>query len=380
MLHRWPLALHKDIEARMTKKLIEEGYSVQTNVRLSKGYEADILAHRNSETHLIEIKRDRKTAISALVDGQMRRYLPKILTVSLALPSEELEDDIIEISRTLGFGVYSVSPSEIQLKVKPIQLPQGELSSGGSFPGSVAAGQTFSIRFDLIARQRIFSNAKVSFLIGDPFFIPDGETVSKTIDEVLPEKTEPITLKVGISKDATPGKYLLFIERRADGIPEYITNYPIEVKKESDETILQDVRNSIGVLDAAITTNLESSLRRIQDAMLRGTIDIHNSVLSDSAWTELGNYCLKNGLFRQAQSIYENMLKTIGAWEEEHRETLHKGVAFYNLGVALYYQGKSSEAKSSFEKSCNEDKRTYGESEAEGLPAKMTLQKLFKEP
>jgi len=373
------LISHKDIVARVSEMLRKEGYLVNAEATVYKNFVADILAEKNAEKHLIEIKTNRKEIISALVQIRELAHLPYISTVSLALPSEEVQEDIVEIAGRSGVGLYSVSPTDVKLKMEPQKLTPGTLSGSGSYQTPVAPGQIFDVRASLTANERIFTEVKLDFLIGDPFFVPEGEVTSKTIDEIMPGKTVDLTLKVGVSKHAKPGRYYLFVERKAHGVPISITAYDIDVQVKNGEIVEKDVHNSISLLNHAITTNLENTLRRIDEAMLEGTLDIRDHVIDKSIWGELGNFCFLNGLYRQAQLTYGRMLETITKWEEKYKQKLHKGLALYSLGMALYFQGEPSKAKSYIEKAYQEDKRTFGETQAEKLPAKTTLGSLFKE-
>ena len=369
---------HQDILTRISEMLRREGYSVNTEAKVYKNFTADILAKKNAEINLIEVRTNREAIISALVNKTEFTRLPNISTVSFALPSEQIQEDIVEIARRSGFGLISVSLTDIESKIEPKKLPPGMLSSGGSHPASVVPGQVFDVRTSLVANERIFTEIKVDFLIGNPFYVPEGEVTSKTIDEILPGETVDINLKVGMSKNAKPGRYSLFVKREARGIPISISSYDIDVQIETSEKIENDVRNSISLLNHAITTNIQSTLKRIDEAMLAGTLSIRDNVIHDSIWNRLGNFCLMNGLYRQAQSVFESMVETIGKWEQKHKQTLHKGLAFYSLGMALYLQGEPSKAKDYFEKAYQEDRRTFGETEAEKLPAKAALETLSK--
>ena len=96
----------------------------------------------------------------------------------------------------------------------------------------------------------------------------------------------------------------------------------------------------------------------------------------ETTWNEIGNFCLTRGLFQQAELVYKMMLLAIRRQEREKGKTLHKGLAFYNLGLALYSQGKSDEAKDNIKNAYEEDKRTYGKN-AHNYPAFKALNQLF---
>jgi len=360
-------------------QLANKGYSVNVEVRFRKNLRADIVAKKDDEILLIEAKSGKSDAVSVLTNVARYTELPEISAVSLAMPSGQIDTDLVDIARRIGIGIYSVSQSEATLMLEPKRLPRAELSGGASVPTSVVPGKLFDVHFSLAPQYKMATNATIGYLVGDPWFVPKGETNPKTISEIRPGHAEYIAARVGVREDAEPGEYLFFVEAQADGIKSQTQFYRLQVKKESQETVLSEIRSFITVMNGVVNESLPKVLNETERAMLGGVVDIHEHVVSQSIWAEVGNYCLQNGLYRQAQSTYESMLKTIEEWENTRKETLHKGMALYNLGLALYYQGRISESRGYLERAYQEDRRSFGQDRAQGLKAKQALDKLFKD-
>jgi len=346
---------------------------------MHEGFVADIIAHKGDETHLIEVKVGMTDIVAVLSQVARLGSLPGISSVSLALARGQFPSVVVEIARRIGVGIYTISESDVRLELEPRKLPRAEISVGASFPTSVAIGRAFDLNLSVTVQNKIATNIAVECLCGGPWYLPDGERARQTIPEIIPNQEVGLRLRIGVGADTRPGKYLLFVKRTADGIDPHVSLYEIEVKSESGETLLADVRKTIASLDEVTITRVRATLERLEAAMLQGVVDIRENVKFRSIWAELGNYCIQNGLYRQAQSTYESMLDTIRKWEQMRNETLHKGLALYNLALALYYQGKISEARERFEQAFVEDRRTFGEAEAQKLPAKQALEKLFAE-
>ena len=362
----------------LRRQLTDQGYSVETEVRVHKNLMADVIAKKDDEANLIEAKTSIDDAVSVLANVARYKELPGISTVSLALPPSQMGTHVLDIARRIGVGVYVVSQSEVKLELGPTKLPAAQLSIGSSIPVSVAPGKVFEVQLSLAAAYKIVTNAKIGYLPGDPWFVPSGETIPKRVSEIRPGQEERIMVKVGVKQETEPGDYLFFVETKGDGIKSQIQFYNLHIKKESRDTIASEVHSFITIMNGVVNEHLSTVLTRIERAMLEGVMDIHENVVSQSIWAELGNSCLQNGLYRQAQSTYENMLKTIEEWDKAHGENLHKGMALYNLGLALYYQGKISDSRRYLDRAYQEDRRTFGEDEAQGLLAKQALDKLFR--
>ena len=184
-------------------------------------------------------------------------------------------------------------------------------------------------------------------------------------------------MKVKVNEDTKYGNYNLFLKRESDGPLLEVYPYQIKVEKKDLALIKQKMNDSIATLNYALTTNIETLLSDIDEAIMNDVLDINGNIYDESAWNDIGIYCNKNGLDVQAELVYRKMVETIQKYEKKNNVQLHKGLAFNNLGFALNNLGKKEEAKQSFLKAFEEDKRTYGSEAAKSLIAKKTLETDF---
>jgi hypothetical protein len=316
--------------------LEETGFKVNLKVHVYKDFVADLLAEKDSKKHLIEIETTREDLISSLIYSEKLKVLPEISLIFFAVPEELAQEDIISIMRSSDLGLYKISKEKVEKVVDAHEFSLGDLRSGGSYPSTAFPDQTFQVSVDVHAIGKIFSDIEVSYLPGGPFYVPEGESNSRTINEVIPRKNEKVVLNVGIRKDTEPGTYPLYI-KRISGEKLNITDYPIRVEKKNEETIMQIVSNAVTLIDNAITGNIENALNQIDEAFDKGTLRIQENIIDRSIWHEIGAFCLEKGLFRQAELVYQRMLETIRKQEKRQGNRLHKGLALNNLGYISFF-------------------------------------------
>jgi hypothetical protein len=371
------LLSENEIVTLVKNKFEDSGYKIEVNAVVYKNFIADIVAEKDSKKYLIEVKTTRNDIISSFIYQKKLILLPEISFIILAIPDGLEQDDITRLAQRSGFGLYKVSQTEVKEVVKPREFALGNLAGGGGYPAFVIPGQVFNVRIDLEANSKIIQNIEVSYLPGGPFYVPEGESIPKKIDEVIPGEEKSIEFKVGLREDAEPDIYPLYIEKRIRGEVD-LDWHNIQVQRKTEETVRQVVSNARDMLNQAVTTNIENALKEIDDAIEQRIIDISNNILDKSIWNDIGGFCLEKGLFQQAELIYRKMLETIQKQEQKIGKRLHKGLALHNLGISLYSQGKNLEARDCFTNAYQEDEIQYGKAIAETNLAKKALIQLFE--
>jgi hypothetical protein len=355
------LLSEKEVVESLKKKLIEEGFEVRTKAVIFGDFEGDIVAKKEGKEHLIEVKMSRDQILSNLIEYRNLRHLPNISFLYLAIPDELLQNDVVAVAKQVHLGLYVVSENGIQLAVAAEEIPPGYLYfSGLLVPRLVSPGQTFEIAYEVPVQEKAFVQVEISYLAGGPFIIPGGESGSKLSKEVSPGTTLRGKLAVGVRKDARLGLYSLYL--KITGNNKIVINEAlVQVQEKNEESIRQVVSLAVDELNRSLTTNIDNALRQIEEGVENGVIDIEKNTTDYSIWNEIGSFSLSRGLFQEAEGVYKRMLLTIKREETKKGKPLHKGLAFYNLGLALYPQGKFDEAKDNFKNAYEEDKRTYGE-------------------
>jgi tetratricopeptide (TPR) repeat protein len=359
-------------------KLIEDKFNVQTGVAIYKNIIGDVVAERDGKRLLFQVKTSRDQVLSSLIDYWKLVSVPNISFLYLAIPDELLQDDIVEIVKRVRIGLYKVSDGQVQRVVEAGELREGYLSFGSvGYPGQIFAGQEFEMTYSVSAQEKIALGAKISYLPGGPFFVPEGESDSITIERLMPGKTFTGKFSIGVRDGVEPGLYSLYLKFSGQEKLQ-VHRFEIEVREKNEaELIRQSVLSAAKELDYALTTNIENALKRIDEGVDSGAIDIRENITGYSIWNEIGGLCLSKGLFQQAELTYRKMLETIDRQEKRIKTPLHRGLAFQNLGLALYSQGKIDEARESIQKALEWDKITYGEEKAKDSLARKTLDRLF---
>lgn len=369
---------HDRIVTLLKDKLIEDKFNVQTGVAIYKNIIGDVVAERDGKRLLFQVKTSRDQVLSSLIDYWKLVSVPNISFLYLAIPDELLQDDIVEIVKRVRIGLYKVSDGQVQRVVEAGELREGYLSFGSvGYPGQIFAGQEFEMTYSVSAQEKIALGAKISYLPGGPFFVPEGESDSITIERLMPGKTFTGKFSIGVRDGVEPGLYSLYLKFSGQEKLQ-VHRFEIEVREKNEaELIRQSVLSAAKELDYALTTNIENALKRIDEGVDSGAIDIRENITGYSIWNEIGGLCLSKGLFQQAELTYRKMLETIDRQEKRIKTPLHRGLAFQNLGLALYSQGKIDEARESIQKALEWDKITYGEEKAKDSLARKTLDRLF---
>ena len=149
-------------------------------------------------------------------------------------------------------------------------------------------------------------------------------------------------------------------------------------KPQSEEELQKDVISAVQGLKDSVS-KVKKVLEEIDIAVFSGIINIQDNVIDKSVWNDVGIYCLNNEFYHVSELVYRRMLDTIVKYEKANNTTLHKGLAFHNLGISLLHLGRREEAKKLIVQAYEEDRRTFGAENAERLTARETLRKIFNE-
>jgi len=362
----------KNYFSLIKKKLEKEGYDVKHQVRIYD-YDVDIIATKDGMKHLIEIKMTQESAISVFAYLKQYTELTEISFVWLALPKSIITGDIITISETVGIGLYSIDHNKMEIISKAKKLPEGNLDVRmGSYSLPVTPGKNFSLNIVLYAVNKNFRNIEVSYLSGEPFYIPKIESIPKIID-VIPQKKSDIKLIIGVRGDTKPDIYSLYVTIKGEKT-NLLKRQNIRITEETEHTIINKLTNVRNLL-AHSQTNVEDTLKTIGEIIDKQNPDITQII---PKWNELAGYCLTIYHFQQAELIYKKLLEVILKHEQNTNKRLHKGSEYYNLGLSLATQGKMKEAQENWSLAYKEDIINFGKTKALDLPAKKALDKYSK--
>ena len=370
------MPIKQEIEKIVDAYFTNKGFEIKHNSKIFNGFTANILATRSEERNYVAIKTQKKDILSSLAQYTTLQALPNITHVYLAIPTKLFKLDIKKIAMITGIGIFAVSKA-MDDHIHARELPKAYIRISRSYPLSVQPGQIFEIKNSISVDSKIITNLKIEYYSIEPFSVPPGEKNSKIIETLIPDETVETSLKVKVNEDTKYGNYNLFLKRESDGPLLEVYPYQIKVEKKDLALIKQKMNDSIATLNYALTTNIETLLSDIDEAIMNDVLDINGNIYDESAWNDIGIYCNKNGLDVQAELVYRKMVETIQKYEKKNNVQLHKGLAFNNLGFALNNLGKKEEAKQSFLKAFEEDKRTYGSEAAKSLIAKKTLETDF---
>ena len=135
-----------------------------------------------------------------------------------------------------------------------------------------------------------------------------------------------------------------------------------------EKTLIKRIRESHNKAQSA-RTELGAILNQIRDNMISGKIDIEKHVglpKTSSIWNEIGVPLYIVGSFSDFERIFQEMLSLIKEIEKKRSgKQIHKGLALYHIGLSQINQGNFDEGIPNVLAAYEEDKRTYGESEAE---------------
>lgn len=364
----------------LKQKLEDDGFRVATDVKLCTGVRADLLAEKDDKKYLIEIKTSRTSFLNLLSQVYQIDVAPDIHFVYIAAPEQILQEDLLEFAKGLRIGVISMSESGIRWVTVAQAKPPAHLSGGYNYPSEVLQGQIFPVKISVSNDGgKIALNTEVVVVPARPFRIRKGEKSRRFLGNLMPGSQKEVNFRIEVEAKAKPGRYILFVKRTADYLEPDTNSIRIEVAVKGPEQIARFVASIASELSGSIS-NINRALQEIDSSVTEGYLDITDNVVDKSIWNTIGLPCLGHGLYKQAEVIYTAMLETIRKYEGAHEGTsIPKGLAFHNLGIALYYQGKHEEARKNFAAAYEEDRRIHGDEKAKESLAKKALdQMLFK--
>ena len=362
------------------QKLKDDGYRVKCEVTIDKT-KIDLLASKDGKTSAIEVKTTKESVLSSIPKLIKLKILPEIDFIYIAAPEDAFTKDIFTIAKypAIGIGLISIVDNNIKWSLHSQETGRAKLTmTGYSLRGSVVLGEVFDIKATFgNGGEKIAKKIEVECSPLGPFE-PVTERIQK-IKELPPGDRAIVDFRFRVKDDVDPGRYFVFM-KWTDQIRQGSEMVHIEVEPRSSEYIERMVANAIAELHRVTSKNIENLLRQIDDAVEKGYLNIEDHIYDKSIWNTLGMAYLNQGLLKQAELVYRNMLKTLEKYEVAHDTKIHKGLAFHNLGIILYRQGKIKEAKELLLKAFEEDIRTYGPENASKGQAKRALDELPFDP
>ena len=113
-----------DFISLIKKKFEEDGYSVKVDEKIYH-YEADLIAEKIGQKHLIEIKSTLKNALSSFVYSKQLMELPEISFIWLVVPENIITDDVISVIKDVGFGLFKISQDKPEMVFEAKELQKG---------------------------------------------------------------------------------------------------------------------------------------------------------------------------------------------------------------------------------------------------------------
>jgi len=279
---------------------------------------------------------------------------------SLRINAEPYED-LSDLSSRYLFPVGAAySTGMYVIAYKYIRLEDLKLSSNGNLDFNINCHKSIDV-----------SDLKVNVILSGPSgnmdrFQLSFDGVESTTQEFLKIKK---FVERGLKNVEAARLYLLY---KGDLFRTYWVN---ATRPLSEEELREDIIKVVEGIKRTVS-DIEKVLEEIRVSALNGVINIQDNVIDKSVWNDLGIYCLETGLFGQAEHVYDRMLQTIIDYEEANKIRIHKGLALHNLGVALYKQGRVRDAVQKFSDAFEEDRKTFGEIEAQRGLAKKALDEL----
>jgi len=366
-----------EYESILREGLEKDGYEVERQVRFGRTV-VDLVAKKDGKTSVIEFKSSKRKILTFLAQRNRLIREPGIDFVYVAAPMPVIEEDVQIFAAELRVGLLGIDERGVKQVVGAPQIPPAKIMGGGGYPSSVYPGQIFDVHFHpRNSGEKTIRKIQFECIPVSPLRMAPREKRRKIIRELQPEREVSIEFKIRILSDAKPGEYPLFYKMNGEGLKLDASFYPIRVTSSPEEEIVRSASNLIQTLDDSLSS-IAKMLQQIDEAVMNDRLDAKQHVIDKSIWNTLGKFCTDKGLFRQAELVYRKMLETLTKYDEKHKgeNPIHKGLAFHNLGVALYNQGKREEAKTCFTKAFEEDKRTYSPEDAEKGLAKKALDTL----
>ena len=362
------------------QKLEEEGYRVRSGVTMDKTA-IDLLATKDGKTSVIEVKTTTKGVLSSIPNLTRLKVLPEIDFIYIAAPEDVLTEDVFAIAKYqhIGIGLIVIADNNIKWRLKSREWAPPKLTlTSYSLSPRVFFGEIFDVKASFgNSGGKIAKNVEVACTPLGPF-----EPLTERIQEIkeLPPGDRAIAVfKFKVEDEGDPGRYFIFM-KFSDKTTKRTQILDIEVETRSSEYIERLVADAVAELDRVMSKNIEDLLRQIEDAVEKGYVKIEDYIYDKSIWNNLGMAYLNQGLLKQAELVYRSMLKSLRRYETTHDTKIHKGLAYHNLGIVLYRQGKTKEAKEMLLKAFEEDTRTYGPENAAKGEAKRALDELQFDP
>lgn len=359
------------------RKLEESGYKVFLGATVGER-QIDLLAKKEGKSLAIEIKTTKDRVLDSIPSLIKLKVLPEIDFVYIAAPRDVLTKDIVTIAAygPIGIGLIGTADDEIEWPLKPRETAPARLAmTGYEMINRIFPGETFNIKaYFGNSGEKISRKIEVECRPIGPFTAISEQT--QRIDKLQPGDRVAVGFTFKAEQGADPGKYFIFL-KWADQTKQDSTMIDIEIKTRSSEYVERLVSETISELNNVLSKSLQKAVMQIDDAIENGYVNIADHIYDKSIWNTLGMAYLNHGLLEQAEYVYRNMLSSLEKYEVSHPDKkIHKGMAFHNLGIILYRQGKRKEAKEMLLKAFEEDKRTYGLENALKGQAKRALDEL----
>jgi hypothetical protein len=197
------------------------GYSVQPEATLYKNTKIDILAVKQDERQAIELAFSAGKEFDAITRLARLASWPDIDTAYVAMPEAHKNDDANYFAQNLGVGVILVTGEKIVYAV-PAARFRANMSLGMSVPTEVKSNSTFDFSLTIGNNgQKVLADVEAVYIPSFPFASPEGEPVSRKIDEIQRGNTYSATFKVQVNPDAARDEYPLLFKVTGLGLTPY---------------------------------------------------------------------------------------------------------------------------------------------------------------
>lgn len=221
----------RDVRDKIARLLTEEGYKVQKEVRISRGYRVDLLAEKDGISRAIEVKISPRGIMDDISKGYHLLRLPEITEVYVATLSELIDEDHLASAQQIGVGLISLTGSELDWRVMSWHLKPPELvGSGRIAPGSISPGSQVQVQRSVRNGGQKLAKDLVAYCIpSGPFtYAPNARRQFKRrfLD---PDQEWSVQFLINVKKVATPGKYPLSTVVKAENAQRSDITFEIEI-------------------------------------------------------------------------------------------------------------------------------------------------------
>ncbi len=213
--------------------LEEEGFKIQKEFRVPKGYRVDLLAIKNDIQSGIEVKIDRRGISDDISKGSILHKLPEFDHIYVAAPKMLISSELISYARLLRVGLLGIKEDSIEWLQKSEELEPAQLIGSGGHPSQVKPGSIFKVSRSVENRgKKVVRHLEMFFVRGGPFATVPKEKSRYKLAKLSPGKSWDVEFKIKVKKSYKDETYPLYLSCIADGIKASDMVFNIEIASE----------------------------------------------------------------------------------------------------------------------------------------------------